>query len=73
MRWPWNTRQVKQMPAATSHDQDAQHAIERAHDAARDADAGLSEMQRLTRSIRTERERNHFAPLIYESMKRKRP
>jgi len=70
MRWPWTTRRAKPMPAPT-HDPEAKQAIERAHDAARSADAGLSEMQRLTTSIRVERERNHFAPLIYETMKRK--
>lgn len=70
MRWPWQHR------AAPAHvvvrDPGAEAARQRARDADERADQNLDEMRELTREIRHERMVNHFAPLIFDALKRNR-
>jgi hypothetical protein len=69
MRWH---RKRKEAPAARPPDDGATLAFQRASAAAERAEEGLQEMHRVAGRIRAERERNHFAPLIIEAMRKQR-
>lgn len=62
----WPLRKARRQP-----DTEARRAIERAYDAVAEAESDLSTARALGRESRTQREINHFGPMIYDSMRRK--
>lgn len=51
---------------------DAERALNRAHEALRQSNDELKETLRETRKIERELETNHFGPLIFQDMMRRR-
>lgn len=68
MIWPWKHHVPRPPPA---HEPSASAAIRRASAADQRAEKGLEEMREVTARIRHERERNHFAPAIFNAMRPK--
>jgi hypothetical protein len=72
LRWPW-TKPAAPEADMPRLDDGATRALQRARADKKKAEEDLQEMHGLSESIRSHRQVNHFAPIIYEAMKRKRP